>query len=139
MAEKNGSSLLERREGSDYQFSSLLTVDKLVVMFLFSGASAVVLLLNVPAATFVHFRFGFILCLCLLLSCAVPLTNAAAQLVKSITISYSDCCGAANVFERRDAGAFSDGRLHPRYPLRSRWPKSAPYDRAGYLHQLSTL
>ena len=49
-------------------------MDKLVVMFLFSGASAVVLLLNVPAATFMHFRFGFILCLCLLLSCAVPLT-----------------------------------------------------------------
>ena len=74
MAEKNGSSLLERREGSDYQFPSLLTVDKLVVMFLFSGAAAVVLLLNVPAASFVHFRFGFILCFCLLLSCAVPLT-----------------------------------------------------------------
>ena len=74
MAEKNGSSLLERREGSNYQFPSLLTLDKLVVMFLFSGAAAVVLLLNVPAASFVHFRFGFILCLCLLLSCAVPLT-----------------------------------------------------------------
>ena len=43
-------------------------------MFLFSGAAAVVLLLNVPAASFVHFRFGFILCFCLLLSCGVPLT-----------------------------------------------------------------
>ena len=74
VAEKNGSSLLERREGSDYQFPSLLTVDKLVVMFLFSGAAAVVLLLNVPAASFVHFRFGFILCFCLLLNCVVPLT-----------------------------------------------------------------
>ena len=138
MAEKNGSSLLERREGSDYQFPSLLTVDKLVVMFLFSGASAVVLLLNVPAASFVHFLIRFYpLSLSIAKFCGT--FDAAAQLVKSITISHSDCCGAANVFERRDAGAFSDVRLHPRYPLRSRWPKLAPHGHAGDLHQLSTL
>ena len=134
MAGKNDSSLLDRREGSDYQFPSLLTVDKLVVMFLFSGGSAA----ECSGSHFCALSFRFYpLSLSIAKLCGT--FNAAAQPVKSITISHSDCCGAANVFERRDAGAFSDVRLHPRYPLRSRWLKSAPYDRAGYLHQLLTL
>ena len=74
MSSKSNGSLLSVREGSGYQFPSLLTIDKLCIMLFFSGAAAVVLLLNVRDASFEHFRFGFILCFCLLTSCALPLT-----------------------------------------------------------------
>ena len=74
MAILSDNSLLRARESSRYKFPSLLSVDKLAIMFLFSGAVGVVLLLNIADASFEHFRFGFVLCFCLLLSCALPLT-----------------------------------------------------------------
>ena len=74
MAILSDNSLLRARESSRYKFPSLLSVDKLAIMFLFSGAIGVVLLLNIPDVSFEHFRFGFALCFCMLLSCALPLT-----------------------------------------------------------------
>ena len=67
-------SLMRVRESSGYKFPSLVTIDKLGIMLVFSGAVGVVLLLNIPGASFEHFRFGFVLSFCLLLSCALPLT-----------------------------------------------------------------
>ena len=62
------------RESLRYKLPSLITLDKIGIMFLISGAAAMVLLIHMPNSTFEHFRFGFFLCFGLLIGCALPVT-----------------------------------------------------------------